>query len=70
MDNSVQNAEQTKQTRTFRPFSMCEERRLIRGTNKYGYNWKTILQTYTFSQERTAENLRNHWRLMHKHNKS
>ena len=53
-------------SRTSKPFSMCEERRLRRGIKQFGYSWKTILAQYTFSRERTAEDLRNRWRCMHR----
>lgn len=53
-------------SRTFKPFSMCEERRLRRGIKKFGYSWKSILEQFTFSRDRTAEDLRNRWRSMHR----
>ena len=45
---------------------MCEERRLLKGVKAFGYNWKTILQTYKFAKGRTNEDLRNKWRCMNK----
>ncbi|XP_076088817.1 uncharacterized protein LOC143059225 [Mytilus galloprovincialis] len=49
-----------------KPFSMCEDRRLLRGVKQHGYNWKTILGSSTFSKERTSEDLRNRWRTLHR----
>lgn len=48
------------------PFSMCEERRLMRGVMQFGYSWKTILNSYKFANVRTADDLRNKWRSMNK----
>ncbi|XP_052080059.1 uncharacterized protein LOC127718146 [Mytilus californianus] len=54
-----------------KPFSRCEDHRLLRGVKQHGYNWKTILGSLTFSKERTSEDLRNRWRALHrKHMKS
>ena len=69
-----QKSAETKSTRStfsgrsriLKPFSMCEERRLRRGIKKFGYSWKTILEHFTFSRDRTADDLRNRWRSMHR----
>lgn len=47
------------------PFSMCEDRRLVRGVKLYGYSWKTILHSFQFAKFRTSEDLRLRWRSMH-----
>ncbi|XP_021339598.1 uncharacterized protein LOC110440778 isoform X2 [Mizuhopecten yessoensis] len=62
--SSVSNKNRKK--RGSKLFSMCEERRLIRGVKKYGYNWKSILNSYSFSKGRNSQDLRNRWRSMHK----
>lgn len=56
----------SENTRSRKPFSMCEERRLKRGILKYGCNWKTILKNMNFAKDRTAEDLRNKWRSTHR----
>ena len=49
-----------------RPFSMVEERRLRRGVHQFGYNWKAIHGAFRFAKGRTAIELRNRWRGMHR----
>ncbi|KAK3083615.1 hypothetical protein FSP39_000291, partial [Pinctada imbricata] len=49
-----------------KPFSMCEERRLLKGVKAFGYNWKSILQSYKFAEGRTNEDLRSKWRSMNR----
>ncbi|KAL4225603.1 bouquet formation protein 1 [Mactra antiquata] len=65
VNSSVASSYKSVQTRKRKPFSMCEERRLRRGIKKFGYSWKTILKHFTFSEGRTTEDLRNHWRCIH-----
>ncbi|XP_078335986.1 telomere repeats-binding bouquet formation protein 1-like isoform X3 [Crassostrea virginica] len=58
------NSNKTSGTVKTVPFSMCEERRLLKGVHQFGYSWKTILHSFKFSNGRTAEDLRNRWRCM------
>ena len=45
---------------------MCEERRLRRGVAKLGHNWTAILKSGRFALGRTAEELRDRWRILDK----
>ncbi|XP_070200767.1 uncharacterized protein [Littorina saxatilis] len=48
------------------PLSMCEERRLRRGVSRLGHNWTAILRSGRFAYGRTAEELRDRWRVISK----
>lgn len=48
------------------PLSMCEIRRLKRGVATIGHNWATILRSHRFAPGRTAEELREKWRVMNR----
>ena len=45
-----------------KPFSMVEDRHLLRGVKKLGQNWKSILALYEFARDRSAQQLRERWR--------
>ncbi|XP_013407279.1 uncharacterized protein LOC106171461 isoform X2 [Lingula anatina] len=47
---------------SFKPFSLCELRRLKRGVRQHGYNWKVILRSFKFDKERTPADLRTKWK--------
>ena len=52
--------------RQVKPFSMAEERRLDKGVQEYGHNWKAILRAFDFSRGRTAADLKDKWRNLSK----
>lgn len=48
------------------PFSMCEERRLMRGVMQFTVGKQSWIHIYKFANVRTADDLRNKWRSMNK----
>ncbi|XP_028414048.1 uncharacterized protein LOC114537111 isoform X2 [Dendronephthya gigantea] len=46
------------------PFTLQEEENLKEGVSKYGFQWKKILNHYSFMPQRTPQNLKDKWRNM------
>ncbi|XP_028415704.1 uncharacterized protein LOC114539272 [Dendronephthya gigantea] len=46
------------------PFTVQEEENLKEGVSKYGFQWKKILNHYSFMPQRTPQNLKDKWRNM------
>ncbi|XP_028415783.1 uncharacterized protein LOC114539354 [Dendronephthya gigantea] len=46
------------------PFTVQEEENLKEGVSKYGFQWKKILNHYSFMPQKTPQNLKDKWRNM------
>ncbi|RWS06069.1 uncharacterized protein B4U79_16236 [Dinothrombium tinctorium] len=47
------------------PFASFEDRRLLKGVEKYGLNWEKILNSNLFAQSRTVQDLEERWKFLH-----